>query len=126
MADSTKNLPPLRNPFILDVMKSQSWSKWFAWVGISLNNLIGLRVFSASATLDFGSIASLASEDLTITVTKAAVNDSVSLGLPTPTAGIVFQAFVSAVDTVTIRATNITGGAVDPASAIYKVIVFKV
>jgi len=124
---AVKNLPPIRDPFLNNVKQSESWSKWFTWVGISLNNLIGLRVFTASTTLDFPSIASLASEDLTITVTNATINDSVSLGLPaSPTAGIVFQAFVSTANTVTVRATNITGGAIDPASAIYKIIVFKV
>jgi len=59
-------------------------------------------------------------------VTGAAVGDRVSLGLPAaPTAGIVFQAFVSAADTVTVRATNITANPVDPASATYKVKVSK-
>jgi len=84
------------------------------------------QVLTASATLDFASIAAAASEDLTITVTGAAVGDSVTLGLPAaPTAGIVFNNFVSAADTVTVRATNITGGAVDPASADYTAMVFK-
>ena len=80
----------------------------------------------ASASLDFPSTAAAASSDLTITVTGAAVNDPVSMGLPAaPTAGIVFNAFVSAANTVTIRATNITAAPVDPAAATYKVRVFK-
>lgn len=79
-----------------------------------------------SATKDFGSIAAGASEDQTITVTGAAVGDNVSLGLPAaPAAGIVFNTFVSATDTVTIRASNITAVPVDPASASYTVQVFK-
>jgi len=80
----------------------------------------------ASASLNFPSTAAAASSDLTIAVTGAAVNDPVSMGLPAaPTAGIVFNAFVSAADTVTIRATNITANPVDPAPAAYKVRVFK-
>lgn len=80
---------------------------------------------TATATLDFGSIAAAASEDLTVTVTGAVVGYSVSVGLPAaPAAGIVWDAFVSAADTVTIRATNITAGAVDPASATYRATVF--
>lgn len=79
-----------------------------------------------TAALDFASIAAAASADLTITVTGAAVGDSVALALPAaPTAGLVFFAFVSAADTVTVRAMNITAGAVDAASATYGVIVFK-
>lgn len=77
---------------------------------------------SASASLNFGSIAAAASADLTIALSGARVNDVVDLGLPAaPTAGIIFQAFVSASDVVTVRATNITGSAVDPAAATYRV-----
>lgn len=90
--------------------------------GLTLTSILG-----ASAALDFASIAAAASEDLTITVTGASVNNAVSLGLPAaPAAGLVFNAFVSATDTVTVRATNITGTAVDASSATYSVLVFKV
>lgn len=85
-----------------------------------------LTALLASATLNFPSIAAAASADLTIAVTGAEINDEVSVGLPAaPTAGIIFQAFVSAANVVTVRATNITAGAVDPASATYKVKVNK-
>lgn len=86
--------------------------------------LIG--TLKATATLNFGSIATTASADLTITVTGALAGDTVALGLPAaPTAGIVFQAFVSADDTVTVRATNVTGSSVDPASASYSVAIVR-
>jgi hypothetical protein len=82
------------------------------------------KVLSGSASLNFGSIASVEQADLTITVTGAAVGDEVILALPAaPTAGLVFNAFVSAANTVTIRASNITAGAIDPAAATYGVIV---
>lgn len=83
-------------------------------------------VLKGTATLDFASIAAAASADLTITVTGAAVGDTVALALPAaPAAGLVFFAFVSAADTVTVRAMNITGLAVDAASASYTVNVFQ-
>lgn len=83
-------------------------------------------ILLGSATLDFASIGAAASADLTITVTGAAVNDHVALALPAaPAAGLVFMAFVSAANTVTVRAMNITAGAVDAASATYKVAVIK-
>lgn len=83
------------------------------------------KVLTASAALDFPSISAASQADLTITVTGAAVNDEVVMGLPAaPTAGIVFNAFVSAADTVTIRASNITASPVNPASATFAVIVF--
>jgi hypothetical protein len=90
-------------------------------LGITLSDVM---LPAATATLDFASIAAAASEDLTIAVTGAVVGDPVFLGLPAaPTAGIVFQCFVSASDVVTVRATNITGAPVDPASADYRVAV---
>ena len=84
-------------------------------------------VLGASAALNFASIAAAASEDLTITLAGASVNNVVSLGLPAaPAAGLVFNAFVSAANTVTVRASNITGVAVDAASATYSVVVTQV
>lgn len=84
-------------------------------------------VLTATASLNFGSIATTASADLTITVTGAAVGDEVAIGLPAaPTAGIIYQAFVSAANTVTVRATNITANSVDPAAQSFTVAVFKI
>ena len=82
------------------------------------------KVLSATASLDFGSISAVSQANLTITVTGAAVGDEVIMALPAaPAAGIVFNAFVSAANTVTIRASNITASPVDPAAATYGVIV---
>lgn len=84
------------------------------------------RTLAAVATLDFPSISAVSTQALTITVPGASVNDVVLLGLPaTVNAGVVFDARVSAADTVTVRALNITAGAIDPASAQYEVIVLK-
>jgi hypothetical protein len=84
------------------------------------------KILTATATLDFGSISAASQADLTITVTGAAAGDEVIMALPAaPAAGIVFNAFVSAANTVTIRASNITGSPVDPASASYGVIVIN-
>ena len=96
-------------------------------IGSTTGNATAI-VWSAggSATLDFGSIAATASEDLTIPVTGAAVNDTVDLGLPAaPASGIAWDAFVSSENTVTVRAGNYTALPVDPASATYKVRLFR-
>lgn len=84
------------------------------------------KVLTATATLDFPSIAAATQASLTITVTGAAVGDEVIMALPAaPAAGLVFNAFVSATNTVTIRASNISGSPVDAASASYGVIVIN-
>lgn len=91
------------------------------WVGRATSGEL-----SASAALDFAPIAAAASADLTIAVPGAAVGDTVELGLPAaPAAGLIFNAFVSAADTVTVRASNITGLAVDAAAATYRATVHK-
>jgi predicted RecA/RadA family phage recombinase len=83
-------------------------------------------VLTATQALDFPSIAAAASADLTVAVAGAVVGDAVLLGRPAaPTAGLIFQAFVSAADTVTVRATNITAGAVDAASQTFRVTVLR-
>lgn len=82
------------------------------------------KVRSGSASLNFGSIGAAAQADLTITIAGAAVGDEVIMALPAaPAAGIIFNAFVSAANTVTIRASNITASPVDPAAATYGAIV---
>ena len=54
------------------------------------------------------------------------MGDPVMLALPAaPDAGIVFNAWVSAADVVTIRASNISAAAIDPAAATFKVAVMK-
>lgn len=81
---------------------------------------------SVSATLDFPSTASGSYSDLTVSVIGAAGGSRVVLGLPaTPAAGIVWNAWVSATDTVTIRANNPTGSPIDPGSASYGVTVIR-
>lgn len=82
-------------------------------------------ILSGTATLDFGSIAANLAADLTITVNGARANDPCLVAPPAaPDAEIVFTAFVSSNDTVTVRAANSSIGAVDPASAVYRVMVF--
>jgi hypothetical protein len=82
------------------------------------------KALSGSASLNFGSIGAAAQADLTITITGAAVGDEVIMALPAaPTAGLIFNAFVSAANTVTVRASNITAASIDPAAATFGAIV---
>jgi len=82
------------------------------------------HTISASATLDFPSVASNGIASLTITVTGATAGNPVILGPPAAIeAGLTWSGYVSAANTVTVRVHNNTGGAVDPASAIWTVAV---
>lgn len=83
-------------------------------------------MLTATAALDFPSIPANATTNLTITVTGAGVNDTVGLGPPAAlTSEIGLTAFVSATNTVTVRAINPTGAAIDPASGTYRATVFR-
>jgi hypothetical protein len=90
------------------------------WVGPGGTTITNYA--SATATLNFASILAAGYEDLSITVTGAVVNDTVTIGLPaTVLAGAIFNAWVSAANTVTVRCNNAGSIAVDPASATYRV-----
>ncbi|WP_207426004.1 SGNH/GDSL hydrolase family protein [Pedobacter sp. SYSU D00535] len=75
-------------------------------------------------TLDFGSISAGSSVELTVAVPNAEVGMEVLLSLPASLeSGLIANAWVSANDTVTVRLTNVTGSAIDPASGRYKITV---
>lgn len=81
---------------------------------------------SGSTSLDFGSINAGATSELTITVTGAAVGDTVQLAPPaTLEAGLIATGFVSAANTVTVRLANITGSPIDPGSATWSAVVLQ-
>ncbi len=83
------------------------------------------RVLTGSASLDFANTNAQSSSDLTIAVTGAATGDCVALGGVELLTNCTFTAFVSTTDTVTVRFSNYSSAAQNPASATFKVTVFK-
>jgi hypothetical protein len=90
-----------------------------------------IRSISSSSALDFGNITAGNFSDLTITLSGAATNDVVfvtclnTAGRGATDGKLIFEAFVSATDTVTVRAHNPTSGAIDSASYNFKVCIIK-
>lgn len=83
-------------------------------------------VFSATATLDFPSIAPNDTHVLTMTVTGAATGDVVVLGAPsTIESDLLWDGFVSSANTVSVRLHNSSGGSIDPASATWRATVIS-
>lgn len=79
------------------------------------------KILSATASLDFGNLAAIGCEDLTITVTGAALGDTVSIGVPNgsvPGSTAQFSGWVSSANTVTVRYCDLIGG--DPASGTFR------
>lgn len=85
------------------------------------------KILSATATLDFPNTAAQSSSDLTIAVTGAALGDVVLLGVPNSAvnANTCYTAWVSAAGQVSVRFNNYSAGAVDPASAAFRVAVIQ-
>jgi hypothetical protein len=84
---------------------------------------------SATASLDFGPIAANSCSTLTMIVPGAANGNTVSLGIPSALAsltGVNFMGFVSAADTVTVKACNAASApSSDPAAAIVRADVWQ-
>lgn len=79
-----------------------------------------------SQSLDFN-LTSVASENLTMTVEGAATGDFVQLQPPAGVmdVGIIYTAWVSATDTVTVRAVRGDGSTPNPSAGVFKVMITK-
>lgn len=84
-----------------------------------------LKHLSNTATLDFANLAAIGCEDLTITVTNAALGDTVAIGIPNGSmvANGTFMGWVSATNTVSIRFCTVVSG--DPASGSFRADVWQ-
>ncbi len=79
----------------------------------------------ASTVLDFPEVSANTYQSLTMTVPGAAVGDCLVLAPGTATAGIVYSAYASAVNTVTVLAHNYTGSPLNPGSGTFKVAIVR-
>jgi len=78
-------------------------------------------ILSATGTLAFANQAAIGCNDLTITVTGAALGDTVSIGVPNGSiinGTAMFSGWVSATNTVTVRYCNLVSG--QPASGTFR------
>lgn len=96
-----------------------------AGTSLNLGGATVTDILTGTASLDFD-LTTNVSQDLTITVTGAAVGDSVMLGIPNAsiTADTVYTAWVSAADTITVRAARLAGTP-DPTSGTFRATVVK-
>lgn len=87
-----------------------------------------LKHLTGTGTLDFGTVAANTSSDLTITVTGAATEDTVALGVPNGSvvADTSYTAWVSSANTVTVRLNNhATSTSANPASGTFRADVWQ-
>lgn len=97
------------------------------YLSVSTTRYTLAKTLTNTASLNFD-LTSVNYEDLTITVTGAADGDAVSIAVPnaSATANVVFTAWTSGANTVTIRASRIdVASGADPASGTFRASVIK-
>lgn len=107
-------IPP--SPILKDDFIHQQW----------LQQVRDFLTVTKLATLDFPNSPINTNADLTVTIKGAKSGDTVIATPPsTIEAGLTWCAFVSANDTITVRLHAHTTGAINPASAVWRITVFK-
>ena len=79
------------------------------------------QVYKGTIAVNPGSLTTLTSEDVSVTITGAATGDVVIMNPPSTLESslAVGGAYVSAADTVKVRISNVSSGTVDGASATF-------
>lgn len=97
-----------------------------SFAAIAVNGPPVEAILSVVATLDFPNTAAQTSSDLTIAVEGAQAGDPVFLGVPNGSvnANSDFAAWVSATGVVSVRFSNYSAGAINPASGTFTVVIF--
>jgi len=97
------------------------WRDWLQRVyqAIGLVNTLYMAIQAHT----FTAIAAGATQTMNVTIKGTRANDDVTLGLGVIDAGLVYQAHVSANDTVTIVCTNTTAGSITPTAGNIRVTV---
>jgi peptidoglycan/xylan/chitin deacetylase (PgdA/CDA1 family) len=96
-----------------------SWTAWDVTLPV-------LSISIAQQSLNFGEIPSLGYVDKTVTVVGCTFDDYAIVNPKTAlAAGLIFNAFIVAADTVTIRVFNITGSAITDSGRNWRIKVIK-
>jgi len=107
----------------LGAIWTRPWGNWFTQVWQSVFGWS--RTYTTTLTHDFGNIAAQSQLTQTVTLSGVAVGDAVLVRPTTAVNGLAVDGTVTDVDEVTVRVFNYSSGDIDPASQVYRVIVFQ-
>lgn len=98
---------------------------WINWLQQVFQCLPWSQGISATATINFGAIAAQSQLPATVAVPRVRAGGMVHVTPMSDVFGLVFTGVVTANDTVTVYAKNISAVAVDPASQVFRIIVLN-
>jgi hypothetical protein len=141
-AASLANLTTLSNAVNSSIYVSSnsltttSWTNLSAFTGkydsLSATNslIVGagspiIKILSATGNLDFPSTVTNQISSLNLTVTGAGTNGVAIVNILTPDTNFLYSVYISATNTATVRAANISTNTVDPAITGARVTVFQ-
>lgn len=110
------NPPPLEEPF-----GSSGWKNWFTLAfrilrGFGDSSLSGLK------SLDFPAIAAQSQQSLTFAAKGTTAGDIIMVYPTGYVAGLIFNGYVLTDGVVTVVATNITSGSINPPAMNFRII----
>lgn len=114
--------PPIMLPPTQNGLVHPEWAKWYQRIS---GELPQLKLYSV--TINPASVSANSTATEAFTVTGVTTGDIVLRVIkPTFTAGlVVVEGQVTAANEVTIQFANVTGGAINPASETYKILVLR-
>lgn len=116
------NRPPINESLAEESGKARpGWGNWFNQV---FSGLPWKKGFNVTATLDFGAVLAQSQATLTATVTGARAGDAVQV-TTADVDGVVFTGAVTADDTVSVYAKNLSAGPVNPGSQVFRLLVLQ-
>ena len=114
------NTPPIREQ--VDTGWTPSWANWFQQV---FECLRWTRSFAATTTLNFSSVPAQSQLSLSFSLQGARVGDAALLTPSTDVPGLIFSAAITANNTISVTAKNLTAAVVNAPAVSFRLIVLQ-
>lgn len=102
---------------------SPGWQNWFQQATDAAQGWV--KAYTTQRTLDFPSVPAQQQRTLNLTIDPVRPGAAVMVAPLVPVAGVLFTGQVSTAGVLTIVASNITAGAIDPPSGEFRIIILQ-